>query len=108
MALLTSSVKTKILYFRSARTVSNHHERKEFVGAGLAPPAVAPPLTLSLAKDFNRTTCPLEFEMEPQGGHEDGSAIGVISGMDGVLQTEGGENSAPGMKRIKTFQNVFP
>jgi len=39
---------------RVARTVSNPREIAEFVGAGLAPPAVAPPLAIRLDDNVNR------------------------------------------------------
>jgi hypothetical protein len=54
MALLRSAVKRKAWDFLFASKASNLHKTKEFVGAGLAPPAVAAPPKLNLDEDVNR------------------------------------------------------
>jgi hypothetical protein len=56
MALLRSAVKRKAWDFLFASKASNLHKTKEFVGAGLAPPAVAAPPKLNLDEDVNRAT----------------------------------------------------
>jgi hypothetical protein len=54
MALLTSSVKRKAWDFLFASKASDFHKAKEFVGVGLAPPAVAAPPKLNLDEVVNR------------------------------------------------------
>jgi hypothetical protein len=54
VALVTSSVKKKAWDFLFASGASNLHKTKEFVGAVLAPPAVAAPSKLNLGENANR------------------------------------------------------
>jgi hypothetical protein len=54
LALLTCSAKKKAQDILFASKASNLHKTKEFVGAGLAPPAAAAPPKLNLDEDVNR------------------------------------------------------
>src|SRR5271170_5028860 len=50
----------------------------------------------------------LKLNMQAQSRDEHRPAVAVVAGIIDMLQTERGINSAPGVQRVKRFDNVFP